>query len=386
MFYRFNSAASGASRTASPRMGWVLACVVATGLLAGVMWHGRAFIVSGTLLLIIGVGVLAPYLAIRRLRGTLLPRQVRGEVGRPLSLRMQLSNNNIFAWGTTSVQVCEYDPQGGLVETHQCNVTRIDRRGAISPIWSPIPQVRGYFPSGSIEMRTRFPFGLVTATKQVAIESRAIIWPEIVKLRTVLSNARQSGFQSAETSGGGWGDEGDIAGPRPHRPGESMRRVHWRHTARYGELIVCERESTSSRRLRIRLNLTEPGDAYELAISAAASLIAQAVESGWLVDLDIVGVRRWEGIGRHSLNAALDFLAIFDRQATAQPTRPPVARRDAGRFVLVTQQAPADESQQAHYDEVIYVGDRSPEEGVVWLHPQTPWRESLQSLGERIYA
>ncbi|MFI4874378.1 MAG: DUF58 domain-containing protein [Blastopirellula sp. JB062] len=386
----FSSGADSPHPLLSHRMGWVLGCVLATALLNGTLWHGRALIVAGMLLLIVLVGLLFPYLSIRNLQAKAFPLSARGEVGRALPLRLQIRNLNLWAWGTVIIQV--FDAANASERSYERMIPRIDRRGVVRETWETIPQVRGYFPNKTGEFRTRFPFGLKTARKNFVVESQAVIWPEIIPIRGRLSASRHAGRHHADSSSGRWGEEGDISGPRPHQPGESLRRVHWRHTARYGSLIVCERESASSHRLRIRLDLlrrTETDLSYEIAISAAASLMRQAVDSDWQVDLDLAGVRNWEGIDRTTLFASLDFLATFDAQTskTVDP-QPPTARAELGRCLLVTHRPPTDEHEFARYDAVVYVAaDRLDERhigNVIWLKTEESWRDALREVGDQL--
>lgn len=379
-------------------MGWVLVCVIGASIMCGVVWHGRAFIMTGTLLLITAVGVLLPYFSIQKLLAKIVPLQYRGQVGQGMPVRIQVENRNWWTWGTTIIQLDEL-PSANLPEgsQHQHMMPRIQRKGSSSDVVSLVPTSRGLFPAQTGKLVTRFPFGLFTAEKRFSVSNQSIVWPEVVPLVGRTSDSPYSGYESSATSDRHWGDEGDIAGPRPYRPGESLRRVHWRHTARRGDLIVCERESTSSRRLRIRLDLAGPDrenlettEAYEAAISIAASLISQAVNDNWHVDFELFGHRTWEGIDKNGMSPVFDYLATFDSaDRSGQVDHSRETKRDAVRSVLVTQRSLSDGYPESWHDEILCTSPVQPRSSLgtrcVWLPPGSDWRQTIQQTGSMLY-
>ncbi len=71
---------------------------------------------------------------------------------------------------------------------------------------------------------------------------------------------------------------------REYVPGDSLRHVHWRSTAKVGRLMVREYEESRRSRLAVLLGLADDDylddDELELAISVAASLAAQGIRDG----------------------------------------------------------------------------------------------------------
>ena len=101
---------------------------------------------------------------------------------------------------------------------------------------------RGVYPRTPVRLTTSFPFGLREASREVAVERSLIVWPDIVPLDTLL-DAAETRPTDDTFSEQRVGDSGDMAGTRPFRHGDSLRRVHWAQTARTGAMVVCERES-----------------------------------------------------------------------------------------------------------------------------------------------
>ncbi|KHK99530.1 hypothetical protein LK09_02565 [Microbacterium mangrovi] len=71
---------------------------------------------------------------------------------------------------------------------------------------------------------------------------------------------------------------------RQYVPGDAQRQIHWKSTAKTGQLMVRQFEQTLRSRLAVVLSV-DPGDfaapdEFELAVSAAASLAVQAVRDG----------------------------------------------------------------------------------------------------------
>jgi uncharacterized protein (DUF58 family) len=71
----------------------------------------------------------------------------------------------------------------------------------------------------------------------------------------------------------------DDAGTRPYRDGDDMRRVHWRSTARYGELMVRREEQQWRNHATLFLDtrgMAHVGEgassSFEFAVSATASI------------------------------------------------------------------------------------------------------------------
>ena len=79
----------------------------------------------------------------------------------------------------------------------------------------------------------------------------------------------------------------DDAVPRAYRDGDELRRVHWRSTARYGELMVRREEQRWRNRAVLFLDTRSwahsgrgPSSSFEYAVSAAASIGVHLAREG----------------------------------------------------------------------------------------------------------
>ena len=155
---------------------------------------------------------------------------------------------------------------------------------------SPAPGAK--FTIGPLQVRVADAFGLVELGHSFAAHSTLVVTPAITQLprRTLAGSWHGEGGgrnRTAATAG-----EDDVV-PRAYRDGDELRRVHWRSTARHGELMVRREEQRWRNRAVLLLDTracghsgTGAGSSFEFAVSAVASIgvhLAQAGLDGQLV-------------------------------------------------------------------------------------------------------
>ena len=133
--------------------------------------------------------------------------------------------------------------------------------------------------------------GLARARVPLAATGLVRVEPALVELAAPrgAAQAARDGARRALASPSGDG----LAGVRDHEVGESLRRVHWRTSARRGRLTVRELEEQPRTQLSVVLDAAGAagGDAFELAVRAAGSLAVQAVRAGSSVWFESTGRR-----------------------------------------------------------------------------------------------
>jgi hypothetical protein len=121
------------------------------------------------------------------------------------------------------------------------------------------PPRRGLYPRETPMLATGFPFGLWLSQRPIAVERTLIAWPRRIDLRSLplLTGDRMA-------SVGGFvdrpGHDGEILAARHYQQGDSLRRIHWAHTARRDTLIVCQRQTASRRSIVVALDGGAFGD------------------------------------------------------------------------------------------------------------------------------
>src|ERR1700684_2741097 len=146
---------------------------------------------------------------------------------------------------------------------------------------------RGKFTLGPLRGRVADAFGLVEISRSFSTTSTLVVTPKIIPLPRA----------AAPSSWLGEGDGGmrtisaigeDDAAPRLYQDGDGLRRVHWKSTARYGELMVRREEHQWRNSASVFLDTrrsahsgTGPSATFEFAVSAAASIGAHLTEEGF---------------------------------------------------------------------------------------------------------
>lgn len=150
---------------------------------------------------------------------------------------------------------------------------------------------RGVYEIGAARLRSGDPFGLFTSERIEERRTRVTVYPRTVPVELALPSVRPYG----EDAGGSrlFEDPSRIVGVRDYRPGDSMRRIDWKATARLGAMQARVYDPSSSRHLLLCLNTqtTEPmwaGVVVELlerSITVAASIARDAYEARYSVGL-----------------------------------------------------------------------------------------------------
>lgn len=196
------------------------------------------------LLFALSIGVLLvscvlPILMVRRVdvRRT-VPQAVA--CGTPFSIKYQIRNTRRWCgvWSLTAREMdvdvsgvrfpwafVVYLPAGSQVRAELLG--RCDRRGKIL--------LKG------VRVASQFPFGLLSCSVDVAESAEIVVYPAVGWLRRPMIGAQRfsdrSGSRAKEIETG----DDEFSGVREYREGDNLRRIHWRRTARTGQLVVQER-------------------------------------------------------------------------------------------------------------------------------------------------
>ena len=153
------------------------------------------------------------------------------------------------------------------------------------------PDTRGKFTIGPVRLLVADAFGLIETSRSLKVTSTLLVTPRIVPL----PRAAVPGSRPGEGDGGirtmsAIGE--DDAAPRAYRDGDSLRRVHWKSTARYGELMVRREEHQWRNSASVFLDTrccahtgSGPTSTFEFAVSAVASISMHLADEGFLATL-----------------------------------------------------------------------------------------------------
>jgi uncharacterized protein (DUF58 family) len=180
---------------------------------------------------------------------------------------------------------------------------------------------RGVFTSGDVVLTSGAPFGFSRSRRTLEVPGETTVVPRWFDLRS-FPILEPSSFPSDvlhERARTGAGQE--YLGVREYRPGDPQRAVHWRTTARVGQLVVREFEEEVQSRVTLVLaggDHGEPPDsAFEMLVSAAASIAIYALNTGHPVDLLRAEAEGVSHLGDPDRYDVLDWLAGADPIDTA---------------------------------------------------------------------
>ncbi|MDP9861843.1 MULTISPECIES: DUF58 domain-containing protein [Streptosporangium] len=207
----------------------------------------------------------------------------RAEVGSEATVTLRLENVTRLPTGLLMI---EDTVPYALGARPRFVLDRVEPQGIREIDYRVRSDLRGRFGIGPLTIRISDPFGLVELTRSFSISDTLVVTPQVVALPHVrLSGEWTGGGDSRTRSVAAAGDD-DIA-PREYRQGDDLRRVHWRSTARYGELMVRREEQQWQSRGALLLDTRRyahrgegPRSSFEVAVSAAASIGVHLAREG----------------------------------------------------------------------------------------------------------
>jgi len=162
----------------------------------------------------------------------------------------------------------------------------IERGGSRELAYQVRSDMRGKYVIGPMRIQIADVFGLVELSANFASQNTLTVTPRVVPLYGAPSTGSWSNDGDGRSRMTAAAGEDDVI-PRAYRDGDELRRVHWRSTARYGELMVRREEQRWQDRAIVILDTrrsahagTGPGSSFEYAVSAAASIGVHMAKSG----------------------------------------------------------------------------------------------------------
>ncbi|MBW8704055.1 hypothetical protein MBT84_31115 [Streptomyces sp. MBT84] len=224
--------------------------------------------------------------------------------------------------------------------------------------------LRGRYPLGPLQLRLGDPFGMCELTRSFSTYDTLTVIPRVEPLPPVRLSGEARGYGDGRQRSLALAGEDDVI-PRGYRHGDDLRRVHWRSTARYGELMVRREEQPQRARCTVLLDTraiafrgSGPDSAFEWAVAGAASALVHMLERGFSVRLLTdtgssvpgEGADGFAGASQQSADAAglmMDTLAVIDHSDGAGLSRAYDLLRGGNEGLLVAFFGDLDEEQAA---------------------------------------
>jgi len=323
----------GFSLEATKGFWWFLAWVLLLGLAALNTGNNALYmLLSLSLGSFVASGVLSRH-TLGHLRGEIaLP----GEIWAGSSCRVTVNLRNSSRWFPAWGVLCRLEglpgasiappvpPKGELVTSL---VTKFPRRGLV--------------PKPALILEVRLPLGFFVKSLRLTQEGQVLVYPRLVAAG--LPRFAGADGQEMVMGRGQLRRGGEVESLREFRPGDDLRDIHWKQTARQGRLIVVERRDRERPRRYLVLDprVPRPNDPETLRrfddlVAEVASVARKLVHGGEVVGLVIGNQVIPPAWGPDHLRRLLTALALVEPAPLDAPAVPVSSgQRAAYRLVAV---------------------------------------------------
>ncbi|MFI6150179.1 DUF58 domain-containing protein [Streptomyces sp. NPDC051109] len=261
-----------------------LAAGVAAALCAYVLGQGELLRVGLLLAVLPLICVFALHRTRHRVSGSRRLTPMRVPAGS--EARVQLRMENVSRLPTGLLMLQDRVPYV-LGPRPRFVLDRVEPGGRREVSYRVRSDLRGRYPLGPLQLRLTDPFGLVELTRSFSTYDTLTVIPRTEPLVPVRLTGETSGYGDGSRRSLALAGDDDVI-PRTYRRGDDLRRVHWRSTARYGELMVRREEQPQRSKATVLLDTrgvafegAGPDSAFEWAVSGAASTLVHLLEQGF---------------------------------------------------------------------------------------------------------
>lgn len=207
----------------------------------------------------------------------------RVHAGHAARVMLRVGNSSSL-WPVPSVALADTVPVL-LGEEPRFDVGHLGARSVRDVSYLVRPQVRGRYPIGPLRVVLGDPLGCVRVTREVDAPVSLLVTPRTLPLSPMGVRGGPQGEHAPMRTTSGVGEQDPV--PREYRYGDELRRVHWRSTAKHGELMVRREEQQRREHSALLLDTrvgAHRGDqadsSLETAVTAAASVAVRSLEDG----------------------------------------------------------------------------------------------------------
>ena len=252
---------------------------------------------------------------------------------------------------------------------------------------------RGIFSLGPALVFSTDPLGLQTFSRKLPEVSELVVYPAVLPLRdSWLQGAAAAGWRGG-ASALVRGDGDDFYGVREYAPGDELRRVHWRTSARTGTLAVAEYAQGVTLDVTVALDLSldaykstgsDENSALEMAVTLTATLLGDLLKHGHSVRLLVAGAPNSSAPqrGSESLPGFLETLARV--QAASLQTLAEVIEGDRSGGLPATVLAVTPDWPSPRLTEVLQDGDARGSRSFVFALDAASFRASGPGLPDSL--
>lgn len=304
-----------------------------------------ALIVSG---IITGTALIA-------LRITAHPLQ-QTELGTPLTPKYTLHNTSKLL-PNFAIQIIELDAPGFSKSTPEASIPAVAIHIAPKSHTTTHSQIeplsRGLLKLSHIRVRSRFPFGLFTKSIDFEIPRQALILPVPLKLDPNQIDQLIASEDSTSRSTPRRGTGLDYISLRQYQPGDPLRTIAWKQSAKSNTLLVTEYPEPATEQLTLELASPNPDtneELFERAISLTYTILKSAPPlSRTALSIPWAAVAIPPNTGLAHTSRITRALALLARPESSTKTHPHAQPARSNRSIVIGYEPTLDHSQADLY-------------------------------------
>ena len=196
---------------------------------------------------------------------------------------------------------------------------------------------RGEYQFGPIRVECSAPFGMFRSRRKVKAPLRVLVYPQVFDFAIA---SPQGELLEGVTVPTPTQRSGDVRGSREYQPGDSLRQVHWRSSARHGQLMVKEYDRGPESQVALFFSTgqsfgTGRETTLEYSIKLAASIAKAHFRGGTSFRMAPPGA----GLPFPEWRALLEYLARLEEGQGPSPTQGLASLAGVGQVLAIVSAA-----------------------------------------------
>ena len=179
---------------------------------------------------------------------------------------------------------------------------------------------RGVYNFGALTLKMMDLFGIFECNKTIDCNIKVKVYPKIYNIKKIPSGGRDIYQESKDTNSANE-DMFSIKDVRKYKRGDSLKRIHWKVTAKHGELYVRESDTISGEEFSVfvdmgkyNINLDRYGEVEESIIDFFVSITNYIVLKGikTIAYMNTHNAMHFDIASKGDFNSLLEYL-IFQK-------------------------------------------------------------------------
>ena len=174
---------------------------------------------------------------------------------------------------------------------------------------------RGRYEIGPLRASVGDPFGLSSRTWRAAGLDEVIVQPRVHEVMPLPEGGGDDLDSDDRRVVGQLDVTGEFLMLREYAPGDDLRRVHWKSTARHQRLMIRQDESRRRAPVLVMLDVRSSAHdraSFEIAVEAVASIVTSLEHDQRRVEVRTTSGERLGQAGRRHLASLMDELAVIE--------------------------------------------------------------------------